>query len=127
VASGVAWALCREHLKALELPPRRACLVALPVSYCDKEADGSLNIAEPEAQFAGPGIKWLGRIAQEDVYIKDGYLECPWLSAGINHSSVNFICDLQKRLNVQIYEPGDGVFYSPEAVVEAGREFYRGK
>jgi hypothetical protein len=68
---------------------------------------------------------WLGRIGHEDVHFKAGYLICPWLSGEINQASVRFICNLQASLGTQVYEPGDGKFFSAEALAEAQREFYQ--
>jgi hypothetical protein len=62
---------------------------------------------------------------QEFVVLEDGYLTCPWLNGGINNVSVAFIAELYSSLRVQIYEPGDGVYYSPEHLAKIDRDFLR--
>jgi hypothetical protein len=105
-------------IKPIDLERVRAILAA----YCDKNADRTLAMADSAEEAAESEGGWLGRIGQEDVQVKDGYLICPWLSAGINQASVGFICTLQASLGMQIYEPGDARFFSPESLAEAERE-----
>lgn len=101
---------------------------ALLLGHCDKRPDGSPMAAELDeaAAVPEPGWTWLGRIRAEDVHTKAGYLICPWLSAGINRESVGLILELHARLGVQIYEPDDARYFSPETLAEAEREFYEG-
>jgi hypothetical protein len=86
-------------------------------AYCDKEPDGTLRIAEIVEQPTRTAGAWLGRVGGEDVHLKGGYLVCPWLGAGINQISVKFILHLHETLGVQIYDPGDGRFFSREELV----------
>ncbi len=51
------------------------------------------DLGEEEDLPTGRGT-WLGRIEEEDVHIKAGYLICPWLSGNVNKRSVKFICEL---------------------------------
>ena len=107
--------------KPLELDKVRAILL----EHCDKEADGTPIVAELGEQEDLPATAgmWLGRIEQEDVHVKAGYLICPWLSGGVNKRSMEFICQLHSSLGVQIYEPDDARFFSPETLAKAEREF----
>lgn len=108
--------------KPIDLDKVRAILL----DHCDKEADGTPIVAElgGESELLAAAGEWLGRIEQEDVHVKAGYLICPWLSGDINNGSVRFICELYASLGVQIYEPDDARYYSPETLAEAEREFY---
>lgn len=108
--------------KPIDLAKVRALLLA----HCDKEADGTPIVADLSKEVPLPAAagQWLGRIGQEDVHIKAGYLICPWLSGGVNKESTRFICELHAFLGVQIYEPGDARYLSPETLTEAEREFY---
>jgi hypothetical protein len=106
--------------KPIELNKVHTILAA----YCDK-VDGTLAMAALADESAGFEDGWLGRIEQEDVKFKAGYLICPWLGAGINEKSVRFICELQASLGVQIYDPGDARYFSPEELADAEREFYQ--
>jgi hypothetical protein len=98
---------------------------AILLDHCDKEADGTPIVAELAEELDLPegAGRWLGRIEQEDVHVKGGYLICPWLSGGVNQRSTRFICELHASLGVQIYEPDDATYFSPETLTEAGREF----
>ena len=95
-------------IKSLELDKVQAILA----SYCDKECDGTLRMAQTVERPTGKAGAWLGRIGGEDVHLKGGYLVCPWLGAGINQISVRFICDLRDSLGIQIYGPDDGRFFT---------------
>jgi hypothetical protein len=111
--------------KPIDLGKVRAILLA----HCDKDADGTPIVAElvEQAPLPGNAGTWFGRIGREDVHAKAGYLICPWLSGGVNKESVRFICDLHACLGVQVYEPGDARYFSPETLAEAERDFYGGK
>lgn len=111
--------------KPINLDRVRSILLA----HCDKDADGMPIAAGLTQEIARPAVagEWLGRIGHEDVHFKAGYLICPWLSAGINAESAKFVSQLHSTLGVQIFEPGDARYYSPEMLIEAEREFYRGK
>jgi hypothetical protein len=102
---------------------------AILLDHCDKEIDGTPIVAElgEEADLPEGAGKWLGRIAQEDVHVKAGYLICPWLSGDVNQRSIQFICELHESLGVQIYEPDDATYLSPETLAEAGRGTYGGE
>jgi hypothetical protein len=95
-------------IKSLEIDKVQAILA----SYCDKECDGTLRMAQTVEQPTDKAGSWLGRIGGEDVHLKGGYLVCPWLSAGINQISVRFICELRDSLGIQIYGPDDGRFFT---------------
>jgi|SRR5579872_2214285 len=95
-------------IKSLEIDKVKAILA----SYCDRECDGSLSMAQTVERPVGKAGVWLGRIGGEDLHLKGGYLVCPWISAGVNHLSVRFICELRDSLGIQIYGPDDGRFFT---------------
>lgn len=103
-------------------------VLAVLLTHCDREADGTPMVAEMTEEVALPVAAgmWLGRIGQEDVHAKAGYLVCPWLSGGVNKKSIMLIFELYDKLGVQIYEPGDERYFSPETLAETDREFRGG-
>jgi hypothetical protein len=97
---------------------------AILIKHCDRGPDKAPVAAAEDVEIT-PTCKWLGRINKEDVLFMNGYLICPWLGCGINKASVAFIEELYSSLGVQILEPGDGAFYSPEQLAEIEREVFR--
>jgi len=95
------------------------------IKYCDKGSDGepivNNTFEDSESRFGQD----LGKINHESVVLRDGYLQCPWISSAINSASVTFIADLYLTLGVQIYDPGDGVYFSPEKLAEIERNYYQ--
>lgn len=98
---------------------------AILIAHCDKGPDGSPMIAKVTIDCAVADHEWLGRLGQEDVVAKAGYLICPWLGIGINKASMRFIRDLHSTIEAQIFDPGDGVFYSPDQLAAIEHEFYQ--
>lgn len=98
-------------------------VLAIFAEHCDKGPDDMPLMATSSP--ASAETTWFGRIGSEDVLFKDGYLICPWLGWDFNEAAVKFIAGLHKALNVEIFEPGDGVFFSPEHLRSTKDEFHR--
>jgi hypothetical protein len=64
-------------------------------------------------------------VGGEDVQLQEGYLLCPWLGIGFNQKALTLVARLYQQLGCQIYEPGDGVFYTPEQLYAMAEEFGR--
>lgn len=91
--------------------------------HCDSKPDGSLMIVNRAELSTEADSTWLGKIGQEDVRFEAGYLVCPWLYGGMNRASARFINELYYSLGVQIYEPSDGAFLTPELLANAERNY----
>jgi hypothetical protein len=106
----------REPLSASDLRP-------ILLETCDRRPDGSRWVSADPAADDAAGPTPVGRIGGEDLLLKSGYLICPWLGTGINERSLLLVCRLHAELGCHIYEPGDGRFYSPDELREAGKAF----
>jgi hypothetical protein len=92
---------------------------------CDRDSDGAPILGTDGVTSAASGRQWLGQLGKEDVYFESGRLVCPWLGIGFNKPSLAFISRLYTELNCQIFEPGDGVFYTPEQLRLIAEDYYR--
>jgi hypothetical protein len=92
---------------------------------CDKSSDGTPMIGSPDDPPLAKGRRWVGRLEQEDVVWKDGYLICPWLGHRFNRASINFVVRFSREAGCLIYEPGDGMFYTPEELLRVEGDYYK--
>lgn len=97
--------------------------------YCDRRPDGSPFLIQRTAEdlsadWAVHGVS-LGRIGNESVLFKGGYLICPWLGPVWNRISVRFVCNLHDSLGLSIYVPDDARFVTPHELLEEEREHDR--
>jgi hypothetical protein len=90
---------------------------------CDQQEGSPLLSANP-ISTGDSGSQWVGRIGGEDLYLKNGYLICPWLGAGFNQKSLSLVSRLFSEMGCTIYDPGDGVFYTPEELRLIEKEYY---
>ena len=97
-------------VKPVDIPQ----VLAILAKHSDKGIDDEPSVDWEAASNNASGNIWLGQIEMESVLFKDGYLICPWLSAGVNKRSMNFVSELSSAMGVQVFEPGDVRFVSPD-------------
>lgn len=95
--------------------------------YCDVDAAGHPIMAATREEFetaSAPQFgQFVGQIGKETLLFKDGYLVCPWLD--LNAASINFITELQEKLGVHIFEPGDGRYLTAQQLLNEAEQQMR--
>ena len=83
--------------------------------FCDKSSNGDLCLSKVGDPPLPNGIAVLGRIEEEAVFYKDGFLLCPWFGRTLyNKTSVDFMIRMAEQEGCVFYSQDDGGYMNKE-------------